>query len=149
MPVQPGRVVGGDGDRGHQRERGRPHGEGAGGGAAALGAFQVASPFIIQARGEAAVRIGMVDPITGVYAALAQGEVSRDHVDVAVSTLARIPKVLKNKVASPFRETENMKDGSDAVADWPLLNALLNCASGAPCTSSITPRFAKIRRACV
>jgi urocanate hydratase len=34
-------------------------------------------------------------------------------------------------VASPFRETEAMKDGSDAVADWPLLNALVNTASGA------------------
>jgi urocanate hydratase len=34
-------------------------------------------------------------------------------------------------VASPFRETEGMKDGSDAVADWPLLNAMLNTASGA------------------
>src|SRR5713101_4819526 len=38
-------------------------------GAAALGAFQVASPLIIQARGETAIRIGMVDPLTGVYAA--------------------------------------------------------------------------------
>ena len=35
-------------------------------GVAALGAFQVASPFIIQARGETAIRIGMVDPLTGV-----------------------------------------------------------------------------------
>src|SRR6202000_761393 len=34
-------------------------------------------------------------------------------------------------VAAPFRETEAMKDGSDAVADWPILNALLNTASGA------------------
>jgi urocanate hydratase len=34
-------------------------------------------------------------------------------------------------VASPFRETESMLDGSDAIADWPLLNALLNTASGA------------------
>src|SRR5271156_951611 len=34
-------------------------------------------------------------------------------------------------VASPNRETEAMRDGSDAVSDWPLLNALLNCASGA------------------
>src|SRR5437867_12837694 len=34
-------------------------------------------------------------------------------------------------VASPFRETEAMKDGSDAIADWPILNALLNTASGA------------------
>jgi urocanate hydratase len=31
----------------------------------------------------------------------------------------------------PHRETENMKDGSDAIADWPMLNALLNCSSGA------------------
>jgi urocanate hydratase len=42
----------------------------------------------------------------------------RDHLDCG-------------SVASPFRETEGMKDGSDAVADWPLLNALLNTASGA------------------
>jgi urocanate hydratase len=34
-------------------------------------------------------------------------------------------------VASPFRETESMLDGSDAIADWPLLNALVNTASGA------------------
>ena len=42
----------------------------------------------------------------------------RDHLDCG-------------SVASPYRETEAMKDGSDAVADWPLLNALLNTASGA------------------
>jgi len=34
-------------------------------------------------------------------------------------------------VASPYRETEGMKDGSDAIADWPILNALLNVAAGA------------------
>jgi len=34
-------------------------------------------------------------------------------------------------VASPYRETEAMRDGSDAIADWPLLNALVNTASGA------------------
>jgi urocanate hydratase len=44
--------------------------------------------------------------------------VGRDHMD-------------SGSVASPNRETEAMKDGSDAVSDWPLLNALLNCASGA------------------
>ncbi len=44
-------------------------------GAAALGAFQVASPFLIQARGETPIRIGMVDPLTGVYAAPAGNEV--------------------------------------------------------------------------
>lgn len=42
----------------------------------------------------------------------------RDHLDTG-------------SVASPYRETEKMKDGSDAIADWPILNALLNTASGA------------------
>jgi urocanate hydratase len=55
---------------------------------------------------------------------VASGEVAapivigRDHLD-------------SGSVASPNRETEGMRDGSDAVSDWPLLNALLNCASGA------------------
>ncbi len=55
---------------------------------------------------------------------VAKGEVQapivigRDHLDTG-------------SVASPFRETEGMRDGSDAIADWPILNALLNTASGA------------------
>ncbi|WP_104199738.1 urocanate hydratase [Cryobacterium sp. Y29] len=55
---------------------------------------------------------------------VASGELSapivigRDHLD-------------SGSVASPYRETEDMQDGSDAIADWPLLNALLNTASGA------------------
>jgi len=44
--------------------------------------------------------------------------IGRDHLD-------------SGSVASPYRETEGMRDGSDAVADWPVLNALLNTASGA------------------
>jgi len=44
--------------------------------------------------------------------------IGRDHLDTG-------------SVASPNRETEAMKDGSDAIADWPLLNAMLNTASGA------------------
>ena len=44
--------------------------------------------------------------------------IGRDHLDTG-------------SVASPFRETEGMRDGTDAVADWPLLNAMLNVASGA------------------
>jgi len=44
--------------------------------------------------------------------------IGRDHLDCG-------------SVASPFRETESMADGSDAIADWPLLNALVNTASGA------------------
>jgi urocanate hydratase len=56
--------------------------------------------------------------------AVASGEITapivigRDHLDTG-------------SVASPFRETEGMRDGTDAVADWPILNALLNTASGA------------------
>ena len=44
--------------------------------------------------------------------------IGRDHLDCG-------------SVASPNRETEAMKDGSDAIADWPILNALINTASGA------------------
>jgi len=44
--------------------------------------------------------------------------IGRDHLDAG-------------SVASPYRETEAMRDGSDAIADWPILNALLNTASGA------------------
>ena len=44
--------------------------------------------------------------------------IGRDHHDTG-------------SVASPYRETERMKDGSDAIADWPILNALLNASSGA------------------
>ena len=44
--------------------------------------------------------------------------IGRDHLDAG-------------SVASPNRETESMKDGTDAVSDWPLLNALLNTAGGA------------------
>jgi urocanate hydratase len=54
------------------------------------------------------VRDGKIGPIS----------ITRDHLD-------------SGSVASPYRETEGMMDGTDAVADWPLLNALLNCASGA------------------
>ena len=43
---------------------------------AAAGALQITSPFIIAARGEASVKIGMVDPLTGVYAAVAESEVA-------------------------------------------------------------------------
>ena len=55
---------------------------------------------------------------------VADGEISapvvigRDHLDCG-------------SVASPYRETEGMADGSDAIADWPLLNAMVNVASGA------------------
>jgi len=44
--------------------------------------------------------------------------IGRDHLD-------------SGSVASPYRETEAMLDGSDAIADWPILNALLNTAAGA------------------
>jgi urocanate hydratase len=60
----------------------------------------------------------------GINELVSRGEISapivigRDHLDTG-------------SVASPFRETEGMIDGSDAIADWPILNALLNTASGA------------------
>ena len=54
------------------------------------------------------VRDGEIGPVA----------ITRDHLD-------------SGSVASPYRETENMKDKSDVIADWPLLNALLNCAAGA------------------
>jgi urocanate hydratase len=54
------------------------------------------------------VRQGKVGPIA----------VTRDHLD-------------SGSVASPYRETEGMRDGSDAIADWPLLNAMVNIAAGA------------------
>ena len=50
---------------------------------AAMGALQVASPFILSARGETPIKLGMVDPLTGVYAAVARGEVDGAHVAVA------------------------------------------------------------------
>ena len=62
---------------------------------------------------------------------VAAGEVSapivigRDHLD-------------SGSVASPYRETEAMADGSDAIADWPILNAMLNVSSGRPGWPSIT-----------
>jgi urocanate hydratase len=54
------------------------------------------------------VRSGEIGPVA----------ITRDHLDTG-------------SVASPYRETEGMKDGSDAIADWPLLNALLNASAGA------------------
>jgi urocanate hydratase len=71
---------------------------------------------------------------------LGQGERARFGValnDLVASGELRAPIVIgrdhldTGSVASPFRETEAMKDGSDAIADWPILNALLNVASGA------------------
>ena len=56
--------------------------------------------------------------MTGDFELKAPIVIGRDHLD-------------SGSVASPNRETEAMMDGSDAVSDWPLLNALLNCASGA------------------
>src|SRR3712207_4146206 len=63
-------------------------------------------------------------PYTTLFRSVADGTISapivigREHLD-------------SGSVASPYRETEAMIDGSDAIADWPVLNALLNASSGA------------------
>jgi urocanate hydratase len=67
------------------------------------------------ARDEAAVRFNELVRRGAVRAPVVIG---RDHLD-------------SGSVASPYRETEDMADGSDAIADWPVLNALLNASSGA------------------
>ena len=51
--------------------------------------------------------------------------IGRDHLDAG-------------SVASPNRETESMRDGSDAISDWPILNALINTVGGATWVASIT-----------
>jgi urocanate hydratase len=64
-------------------------------------------------------RLGrLLNELVGSNKVAAPVAISRDHLDTG-------------SVAQPTRETEAMKDGSDAVADWPLLNALLNAACGA------------------
>jgi branched-chain amino acid transport system substrate-binding protein len=85
--------------------------------AAALAVAQVTSPFIIRARGEAAVRIGLVDPITGVYAALAQSEVegaklATDELNKAGGILGRPVELLvedsANDVGTGVQKTRKL-----------------------------------------
>jgi urocanate hydratase len=68
--------------------------------------------------GERAVMGDAINDLVKRGALKAPIAIGRDHLDTG-------------SVASPFRETEAMRDGSDAIADWPILNALLNTASGA------------------
>jgi urocanate hydratase len=69
-------------------------------------------------QGERAEAGLMFNDLVATAAVSAPIVIGRDHLDTG-------------SVASPYRETEAMLDGSDAIADWPLLNALLNTASGA------------------
>jgi urocanate hydratase len=68
--------------------------------------------------GERAVAGQVLNDLVRTGAAKAPFVIGRDHLD-------------SGSVASPYRETEAMLDGSDAIADWPILNAMLNVASGA------------------
>jgi urocanate hydratase len=68
--------------------------------------------------GERAVAGAVLNELVARGAASAPFVIGRDHLD-------------SGSVASPYRETEGMLDGSDAIADWPVLDALLNVASGA------------------
>jgi branched-chain amino acid transport system substrate-binding protein len=92
----------------------------------AAGAMQVASPFIISARGETAVRIGMVDPLTGVYAAIARSEVdgaqlALDQVNKAGGILGRQVELLvedsANDVGTGVQKTRKLieRDQVDVV----------------------------------
>ncbi len=90
---------------------------------AAAGALQIASPFIISARGEAPIKLGMVDPLTGVYAAIAESEVAGakfavEHVNKAGGVLGRQIELLvedsANNVGTGVQKTRKLID-RDAV----------------------------------
>ncbi len=84
---------------------------------AAIGAVQIASPFIIQARGEATIKIGMVDPLTGAYAAVAQNEVigarlAVEHINAKGGVLGRQIELLvedsANDVGTGVQKTRKL-----------------------------------------
>src|SRR4249920_2055509 len=72
---------------------------------AAAGALQIASPFILSARGEMPVKIGMVDPLTGVYAAVALGEVA--GAKVAIEDINRKGGILGRPVELLVEDSAN------------------------------------------
>jgi branched-chain amino acid transport system substrate-binding protein len=72
---------------------------------AAIGALQVTSPFIVSARGETPLRIGMVDPITGVYAAIARGEV--DGAQYAVEEINKKGGILGRPIELLIEDSAN------------------------------------------
>ncbi len=74
-------------------------------GGAAIAVTQVASPFIIQARGETPVRIGLVDPLTGSYAAIAQGEV--DGAKLAVDQLNKQGGIMGRPIEMLIEDSAN------------------------------------------
>jgi branched-chain amino acid transport system substrate-binding protein len=85
--------------------------------AAALGAAQVASPFLISARGESPVKVGLVDPLTGVYAAIAQSEVegakvALEHINAQGGILGRPVELLvedsANDVGTGVQKTRKL-----------------------------------------
>src|SRR6516164_5227111 len=95
-------------------------------GAAALGAAQVASPFLIQARGETPVKIGFVDPLTGVYAAIAQSEIegaklALEHINKQGGILGRPVELLiedsANDVGTGVQKTRKLieRDEVDCI----------------------------------
>jgi branched-chain amino acid transport system substrate-binding protein len=75
------------------------------GAGAAIGALQVTSPFIVSALGETPVRIGMVDPITGVYAAIARGEV--DGAQYAVEEINSMGGILGRPIELLIEDSAN------------------------------------------
>ena len=73
---------------------------------AAAAALQVTSPFIIRALGDTPVRIGMVDPVTGVYAAVAQGEL--EGAKLATDQLNKKGGILGRPVALLIEDSANL-----------------------------------------
>jgi branched-chain amino acid transport system substrate-binding protein len=74
-------------------------------GAAAIGALQIASPFLISARGETPIKVGMVDPLTGVYSAVAQNEVA--GVKLAVEQINAAGGVLGRPIELLIEDSAN------------------------------------------
>ena len=89
---------------------------------AAAGALQIASPFIISARGEAPIKLGMVDPLTGVYAAIAESEVAGakfavEHVNKAGGVLGRQIELLVEDTLVYYRAIfHNSATGTSAFS---------------------------------
>jgi branched-chain amino acid transport system substrate-binding protein len=111
-------------------------------GAAALGVFQAASPFIIQARGETPIRMGMVDPLTGVYAAPAGNEVM--GAKLAVGQMNARGGILGRQVELLVEDSANdVGTGvqkARKLIERDQVNFMIGDVNSGMCSGSATPR---------